>query len=86
MKAEAVEVLLHPACQKFLDGLEVPYDDLSKLKDDDIIKFKDLFIMNRVSKFHRDIGKNMETLYDYMIDILSKRVPIENVNVKVDQI
>ena len=84
MKCEALEILLHPKCQKFLDDLDCPYHDLSRLSDDDIIKFKDLFIMNRVSKTHRDIGKSMETLYDYFIDILSKRVPIENVNIKVE--
>ena len=28
----------------------------------------------------------METLYDYSIDILNKRVPIEGTQVKIDQI
>ena len=28
----------------------------------------------------------METLYDYLIDILAKRVPVENVNIKIDTI
>lgn len=28
----------------------------------------------------------MDTLYDYLIDILAKRVPVEGVNVKVEQI
>ena len=31
-------------------------------------------------------GKMMDTLYDYIIDILAKRVPVEGVNVKVEQI
>ena len=86
MKSEAIEILLHPKCQQFLDGRQCPYDDLSKLSDDDVGKFKDLFIMNRVSKAHRDADKTMETLLDYCVDILSKKVPVENVNVKLDQI
>lgn len=28
----------------------------------------------------------MDTLYDYLVDILAKRVPVEGVNVKVEQI
>ena len=28
----------------------------------------------------------MDSLYDYLIDILAKRVPVEGVNVKVEQI
>ena len=62
------------------------FSDLSSLTDEDIINFKELFFENRVSKFHRGTGKMMETLYDYIIDILNRRVPVDGTNVKVDQI
>lgn len=39
-----------------------------------------------MSQFHQGTGKMMDTLYDYLIDILAKRVPVEGVNVKVEQI
>ena len=65
--------------------LECPRDDLSSLSEEDLLKFKEFFApAKRVSKFHRNVGKMMDTLIDYMIDILAKRVPIENVNVKVE--
>jgi hypothetical protein len=35
---------------------------------------------------HKQAGAMMETLYDYSIDILNKRVPVEGTNVKIDQI
>lgn len=41
---------------------------------------------NRVSASHKNAGKSMDMLYDFLVDILAKRVPIENVAVKVDQI
>ena len=62
------------------------FSDLSSLTDEDIINFKELFFENRVSKFHRGTGKMMEILYDYIIDILNRRVPVDGTNVKVDQI
>lgn len=48
--------------------------------------FKELFLKNRVSPYHRNLGKSMDMLLDYIVDILSRRVPIEGVGVKVDQI
>ena len=86
MKNEGIEILLHPTCAKFLNDLECPLDDLSQLSDEEVMKFKEIFLANRVSKIHKGLTKTMDTLYDYMIDILSKRVPIENVSVKVEQI
>jgi hypothetical protein len=37
-----------------------------------------------VSRFHKGTGKMMETLYDYIIDILNRRVPVDGTNVKID--
>ena len=55
------------------------------MSEDDLLKFKSFFEPNkRVSKFHRNVGKMMDTLFDYLIDILAKRVPIEGVSVKVE--
>ena len=65
--------------------LDCPKEDLSGLSEDDLLKFKSFFEPNkRVSKFHRSVGKMMDTLFDYLIDILAKRVPIEGVSVKVE--
>lgn len=43
-------------------------------------------MQHRVSIVHKWTGPGIELLYDYIIDILSKRVPIENVQVRVEQI
>jgi hypothetical protein len=86
MKNESIEIMLHSSCKKFLQDRKCSFSDLSSLTDEDIINFKELFFENRVSKFHRGTGKMMETLYDYIIDILNRRVPVDGTNVKVDQI
>lgn len=71
-------------CKRFLQDRKCGLTDLSSLTDEDIINFKDLFYENRVSKFHKETGKMMETLLDYFIDILNKRVPVDGTSVKVD--
>lgn len=86
MKNEGIEIMISPACLKFLTDLDCPLEDLSQLTDDEVMKFKEMFQANRISKSHKGLTKTMDTLFDYMIDILSKRVPIENVSVKVEQI
>ncbi len=86
MKNESIEIIIHPVCKKFLQDRKCPLNDFSSLTDEDIINLKELFFDNRVSKFHKDTGKMMETLYDYFIDILNRRVPVDGTNVKVDQI
>jgi len=86
MKNDAIEILLHEECVSFLNNLEIPTDDLSSLTDEDLVQFKELFNSKRMSYFHQGTGKMMDTLYDYLIDILAKRVPVEGVNVKVEQI
>lgn len=85
MKNESIDIMMSRPANEFLTNLECPKDDLSSLSEEDLIKFKEFFApAKRVSRFHRNIGKMMDTLIDYMIDILAKRVPIENVNVKVE--
>jgi len=84
LKIEAIEVMIHPTCVKFLKERKIDLDDLSDLRDEDLIRFKELFQANRVSKIHQNQGKNMEMLYDNVVDILSKRVPVENVETKVE--
>lgn len=86
MKNESIEILIHEECDTFLKTLEMSADDLSHLTDEDLIKFKEIFNSKRMSQFHQGTGKMMDTLYDYLIDILAKRVPVEGVNVKVEQI
>jgi hypothetical protein len=71
----------------FLNTLDIPKEDLSTLSDEDLEKFKAFFApAKRISRFHKDTGKSMDTLYDFLIDILAKRVPIDDFNVKVEQI
>lgn len=86
MKNEAIEILTHQDCFDFLNVLEISADDLSNLTDEDLVKFKELFNSKRMSQFHQGTGKMMDTLYDYLVDILAKRVPVEGTNVKVEQI
>lgn len=86
MKNESIDILLHQDCIDFLKVLEIETDDLSGLTDEDLAKFKEIFNSKRMSQFHQGTGKMMDTLYDYLIDILAKRVPVEGVNVKVEQI
>lgn len=86
MKNEAIELMITQECLDFLNELEISTDDLSSLSDEDLVKFKEMFNGKRMSQFHQGVGKMMDTLYDYLIDILAKRVPVEGVNVKVEQI
>jgi len=69
-----------------LDDLECPYDDLSKLEEEQQNEFKKMFMEKKVSKYHEGKGKLLETIFDLFIDILSKKVPVEGVTVKIDQI
>lgn len=86
MKTDSIDILLHPKCKKFLDESKVEYDDLKELTDDDVIKFRALFIENKVSRHHRGTEKMMDTLYDHIIDIVSNRFPVENNNTKFEQV
>ena len=86
MRNPAIEIMIHPVCQAYLKQHRCDLNDLSRLSDEDLIKFKELFMQHRVSVAHKWTGPGIELLYDYVIDILSKRVPIENVQVRVEQI
>lgn len=86
MKNECIEVLLHPVCSRFLKEKEVSSEELFNLNDDDYVKFKELFQKHKVSIAHNDCTDKMNELYSFMIDILTKRVTIDQPSVKVDQI
>lgn len=86
MKNECIEVLLHPECSKFLKEKDCPTDEMNNLNDDDAIKFKEMFVANKVSIAHRASGKQMDTLYEFVADILTKRIVVDNPNVKIDQV
>jgi len=45
-----------------------------------------MFKANRMCRAHRGLGKQMNVLYESLVDILSKKVPIDGVSVKVEQI
>lgn len=78
--------MLDPKCSKFLKDRDVPLDEPEKLADEDALKFRDLFIQSKVSKAHRACTKQMDTLYEFLIDIATKRVSIDKPSVKIDQI
>ena len=84
MKNESIDILLHPNCAAFLEENDCTPEDLSALDDEQLIAFKELHMNNLMSKFHRGKGKMMEKIYEYLIDILAKKVPTENVTVKVE--
>lgn len=86
MKNESIDILIHPNVAAFLDEKECSLEDLSTLEDDDLVAFKELHSQHIMAKSHRDRGKMMERLYEYLFDILAKKVPTENVTIKIDQI
>ena len=81
-----LEIMIHPTVARYLTDLEIPLDDLSGLSDDDYVRFKELFMQNRISPHLCNRGKNMDNLFDFAVDVLARRVPTENVSVKVGEI
>jgi len=77
MKNECIEILLHPLVFNFLESCNVNEEDLSRLDDERVLKFKELFLANKV-KGLKNCGKTMESILDIMIDIATKRVPSDN--------
>lgn len=86
MKNECIEIMLHPKCAKFLKEKDCPIDELYNLGDEDAQAFKELFRDNKISKAHQECSKQMDMLYEFIVDIMTKRIVIETPNVKVDQI
>lgn len=85
MKNECIELLLHPLAVNFLSEINVDFEDLNKLDDDQLTVFKDLVSKNR-SRHLRGLGKTMDTLFENLVDIAAKRVPVDGSNVKWDAI
>jgi hypothetical protein len=79
-----IEILVDSSVVELLAGLRVSLDDVSKLSDDDLLVFKELMIKKKVSKFHRGCGEVMDSIFDILIDIISKRVLIEIPSIKLD--
>jgi len=77
MKNECIEILLHPLVFNYLESCNVNEEDLSRLDDEQVLRFKELFMANKVKGF-KNCGKTMESILDIMIDIASKRVPSDN--------
>ena len=84
MQNECIEVLLHPEASQFLKDKDVPNDEINLLTEEDALSFKELFVKKKVSIAHKSCTKQMDTIYEYLIDILTKRVPVEAPNVKLD--
>lgn len=70
----------------FLDNADVSIEDISKLSDEELINFKDMVMANKVSKLHRESGEHMDILYDMLLDILARRVLVDNPHIKIDQV
>jgi len=85
MKNECIEILLHPLIFNFIESCNVNEEDLSRLDDEQVLKFKELFMANKV-KGLKNCGKTMDSILDIMIDIATKRVPSDNTQVKPEQI
>lgn len=85
MKNESIDLVLHPMAAKFLEGLDVDPEDLSVLNDEDLLKFKEIF-MSTCPKLLKEKGQYMNTLLEDLLDIASKRVPTENINVKAETV
>jgi hypothetical protein len=77
MKNECIEILMHPLVFNYMDSCGVNEEDLSKLDDDQLLKFKELFMANKV-KGLKNCGKSMDLILDIMVDIAAKRVPSDN--------
>lgn len=86
MKNECIEILIHPLVSAYLEECECSLEDLSTLDDDQFETFKDLHKKHIMAKSHRERGKEMDNLYDKLFDVLAKKVPTDNVTVKIDQI
>ena len=85
MSNESIELFLHPLCVRYLDEIDCPYDDLSGLTGEQLVEFKELFMANR-TEAHRGLSKQIDTILDFMIEILAKRVPSDKATVKIDAI
>lgn len=85
MKNESIDLSIHPLCIKYLDNLECPLDDLSALTDEELIQFKDLYLDN-IPKSYSNKSDVIETLIGILINIIAKRVPVDNTSVKIDHI
>lgn len=84
LKCDCIEVMIGNEAAQFLKDLNVGFEDLSELSDDDLGKFKELW-GQRVSPVHTDGGKHLDFMLDFAIDVLAKRLP-EDGNVRVDTI
>lgn len=86
MKNEAIEILIDHKTYDFLKEREVPIDDISQLKDEDLLVFKQEMQKNKVSQFHASAGEQMDTIFNILIDIMSRRVLLDNPTIKLDQV
>jgi len=59
MKNESIELLLHPLVFNYLESCNVNEEDLSKFDDDQLLKFKELFMANKTKNL-KNCGKTMD--------------------------
>jgi hypothetical protein len=85
MQNDSIDIQLHKLCANYLDNLECPHDDLSELTDEQLIEFKELLKKHKPATI-REASKNMDLIIDACLDVLSKRVSVEGLSIKIDQI
>lgn len=88
-----ITIMIHPKAVEFLKQKELTPDDFKEISDENLGSFKEIFKQNLVSSTHKktlaiagDSAKILDQLLDHFIDIKANRVPVENNNVKIDQI
>lgn len=86
MKNESIEIMIHPIVVQFLTDRHCSLEDLSLLSKEDLFKFKELFLAHRVSESHRGLSNQMNELYDILLDIMAKSVPVEDTSIKIEQV
>lgn len=91
LKTECIEIMIDGVPAAFLKELGISFEDLSGLSDDNLGKFKELFLKeHRVSPIHdvKTSGQNFDTILDFAVDILARRETdeLKNTTVKLDSI
>jgi hypothetical protein len=85
IKNDCIELYLHPLCEAFLKEKDCPVDDLSELSEDNFKEFRTLFLANKPHCLS-NLSENMDDILTYLLRIVSKQIPTENVSVSIDAI
>jgi hypothetical protein len=70
----------------FLESKECPINEISQLTDEEITALKEIMKKNIVSPFMRGLSEVSIGVLEIIIDILGKRVLVENPTIKLEQV